>query len=119
MDEFDSFAARNTGLVKLAPSHLERHTDAIWIAYEDTRSSPWTEMARRMRGEIAHLHGHGDFSGHVTLSPADCKFWFYLLPDIMLSFLVSYDSLHLYLQLQARKSSNQAGASDMLFLGRG
>lgn len=69
MSEFTSFASRNIHLVKLAPSRLERHTEAFFLA----NSVPGTKLAVRMNGEIAHVHGYGDFSVHVTLAPSDCK----------------------------------------------
>lgn len=69
MKEYTAFAARNQHLIKVAPSCLERHTDALYLA----DSVPGISLARDLNGEIAHLHGHGDFSVHVTLAPADCS----------------------------------------------
>lgn len=91
MDEFTSFAARNTSFHKLAPSHLERHNDALWLA-DSTEPASWTDVAKQMHGEIAHVHGLGDFSGHVILSPADCKCFLGVCSIISLSMIASADS---------------------------
>ncbi|PLB47948.1 hypothetical protein P170DRAFT_476601 [Aspergillus steynii IBT 23096] len=69
VEEFESFATRNPHAVKLAPSVLELHADAIFVA--DGLAS--TFPAQKTRREIAHIHRLKDGSVHVTLAPADCK----------------------------------------------
>lgn len=69
VEEFESFAARNSHLVKLAPSGLELHADALFIA--DGLAS--TLPAEKTKREIAHIHRLKDGSLHLTLAPADCK----------------------------------------------
>lgn len=101
MQEFTTFATRNTHLVKLLPSRLELHTEAYFLA----DSVPGTNLASQVNREIAHVHGQGDFSVHVTLAPADCMF------SSSLPFVLPF-GLDIY-KTQARKSSRQAGASDM------
>lgn len=83
MQEFITFATRNTHLVKLLPSHLELHTEAYFLA----DSVAGTNLAERMHREIVHVHGRGDFSVHVTLAPADCMFPS-LLPSLLFSSLL-------------------------------
>lgn len=69
---FYAFARKNANLLKLAPSRLERHTDAIFLADSVFSSSP-TPEAIRMKGEICHIHGSNDHSVHVVVSPRDAK----------------------------------------------
>ncbi|KAJ2961952.1 hypothetical protein NQZ79_g2832 [Umbelopsis isabellina] len=69
---FYAFARKNSNLLKLAPSRLERHTDAIFLA-DTVFASPPTPEAIRMKGEICHIHGSNDHSVHVVLSPRDAK----------------------------------------------
>lgn len=70
MEEFTSLAARNANLVELKPSEYENHTDALWLR-EDCATFEFTGTS--IRREISHIHGTGDYSAHVVLSPADCK----------------------------------------------
>ncbi|GAB1204815.1 hypothetical protein APSETT445_003478 [Aspergillus pseudonomiae] len=67
--DFYAFANRNQHLVALAPSKLELHADALFLA-DGLLPTP---AAKQMRGEIAHIHRLKDFSLHLTLAPADCK----------------------------------------------
>lgn len=102
MSEYTAFAARNQHLIKVAPSRLERHTDAFYLA--DSVSG--TSLARYMNGEIAHVHGQGDFSGHATLAPADCTF-----PLNILNFMRPTRTY----SKQVKKYSNQTGANAIRF----
>jgi hypothetical protein len=69
VDAFDQLYLQNEDLLKVEPSRLERHTDALFLA-DVVRSSPISEELKR---EVSHIHGTSDHSVHVTLSPADCK----------------------------------------------
>ncbi|KAE8377639.1 hypothetical protein BDV26DRAFT_281698 [Aspergillus bertholletiae] len=67
--DFYAFANRNQHLVTLAPSKLELHANALFLA----DGCVATPVAQQMHGEIAHIHRLKDFSLHLTLAPADCK----------------------------------------------
>ncbi|KAA8650646.1 hypothetical protein EYZ11_002809 [Aspergillus tanneri] len=69
MEEFQSFATQSPHLVKLAPSKLELHADAYFLADGLEASIP----AQKTDREIAHIHRLKDGSVHVVLAPADCK----------------------------------------------
>lgn len=63
------FVSKNPHLIKINESQLERHSPAIFLA----DNVPQSDIARGINSEIAHIHCTGEFSVHVTLSPADCK----------------------------------------------
>lgn len=63
------FVSKNPHLIKINESLLERHSPAIFLA----DNVPQSDIARGINSEIAHIHCTGEFSVHVTLSPADCK----------------------------------------------
>ncbi|PWY73580.1 hypothetical protein BO70DRAFT_108267 [Aspergillus heteromorphus CBS 117.55] len=67
--EFYALVERNSQLVKLADSRLERHANAIFLA----DGVVGNDAAGRMKGECAHIHRLKDYSLHVVLAPADCK----------------------------------------------
>ncbi|KAK9258898.1 hypothetical protein V1519DRAFT_424710 [Lipomyces tetrasporus] len=71
-DALNAVATNNSKLVKLAPSHLERHTDAMWLTDAIPLSSRIQEAVQTL-GEVSHIHGTSDHSVHVVLSPADAK----------------------------------------------
>lgn len=48
---------------------MERHTDAMWLL-DDIARAP---EAVQVKGELSHIHGEGDHSLHVVLSPSDAK----------------------------------------------
>lgn len=66
---YQTLSSQNQHLVRLAPSKLEKHTDALFLSDTIVPST----IAREMNGEVSHIHGTSDHSVHVTLSPSDCK----------------------------------------------
>lgn len=67
MQLFDSVVAANDGL-KYAPSGFETRHDAITLV--EPYPYPNHEVARRAKGEVAHVHPT-DGSMHMIFSPAD------------------------------------------------
>lgn len=60
---------------------------------------PKPQVARNMSGEIAHIHTTSEFSVHVVLAPADCKFIHLILfIQVYLSVCVIHFGLYVYLQ---------------------
>ncbi|OJJ42546.1 hypothetical protein ASPZODRAFT_76577 [Penicilliopsis zonata CBS 506.65] len=70
MSSFMALASSNKESVRISPSNLERHTEAMWLA---DCIQPTPSAARWTNGEFAHIHATGDHSLHVVLSPADAK----------------------------------------------
>ncbi|KAJ8100239.1 hypothetical protein POJ06DRAFT_100213 [Lipomyces tetrasporus] len=71
-ETFNAVATNNSKLVKLAPSRLERHTDAMWLTDAIPLSSRIQEAVQTV-GEVSHIHGTSDHSVHVVLCPEDAK----------------------------------------------
>ncbi|KAL4897927.1 hypothetical protein BDV59DRAFT_52181 [Aspergillus ambiguus] len=70
IQRFTEFASRNSHLVTLKPSNLERHAEAAFLVDGLENAAP---AASVVRGEVAHIHRLKDASLHVVLSPADCR----------------------------------------------
>ncbi|KAL5361056.1 hypothetical protein BJX96DRAFT_80342 [Aspergillus floccosus] len=70
IQRFNDLASRNSHLVKLKPSNLEMHAEAIFLVDGLENNAP---VAAQVQGETAHIHRLKDSSLHVILSPADCK----------------------------------------------
>ncbi|OKL61833.1 hypothetical protein UA08_02293 [Talaromyces atroroseus] len=67
---FNDFAAKNSHLVRLAPSRLEGgHSEAMWLI----DGIPKSPEAGFTKGELSHIHTTGDHSLHLILSEADAK----------------------------------------------
>lgn len=67
---FRAFEHRNSHIVKFQRSWQEAHADGIFLA----DNVPASDLAKQLKGEIAHLHSGNDHSAHMTLHPADCEF---------------------------------------------
>lgn len=70
VQEFCDITQANSNLVAVQVSPHERIGDAMLI--HPSIPSPH-KVADEAWREIAHYHGHKDYSMHITLSPQDCK----------------------------------------------
>lgn len=68
---FNNLYQQNQHLIKLSTSLRENHTEALFLADGVQGKEPVSTEALR---EIAHIHGTGDHSVHVTVSPQDCEY---------------------------------------------
>ncbi|EKJ75678.1 hypothetical protein NXS19_012514 [Fusarium pseudograminearum] len=72
IDRYQSFlsslASESPSKLKIATSVVERHGQALFVASEN----PSHPIAKRMYGEIGHMHG-SDGSMHLNLAPRDAK----------------------------------------------
>ena len=70
MEAFATLAKDNADIVEIKPSKYEQYTDAMWVR-EDCPTFEFE--GKGVRRELSHIHGTGDYSAHVVLSPKDCK----------------------------------------------
>ncbi len=69
----EELAAKYSSYTVIRTSVLEKSGDAFLIS--DSVATPHS-VAKSTKREIAHVHagtGSGDYSLHMSLSPADCK----------------------------------------------